>query len=149
MNKLIILCGLPGSGKSTYAKKYLENDATILSSDKLRKELFNDETNQENNDLVFNTLYARAKDLLASGKNVVIDATNINVFERKRVLDNFKDLNIERICIFIDTNIKKCYEQDNTRHRTVGENVINHFYKILEKPTISEGFDKVQIIKNK
>ena len=62
MNKLIVLVGLPASGKSTYANTLAEIPNTIvLSSDKLRKELLGDESCQTNNQLVFDTLYRRAK----------------------------------------------------------------------------------------
>ena len=50
MAKLIILCGLPGCGKSTYAENYkavddaiFEGNTVIHSSDAIRKELFGDE----------------------------------------------------------------------------------------------------------
>ena len=53
--KLIILCGIPGSGKTTYAKKYIENNANTihLSSDAIRKELYGDESVQGNPGEVF------------------------------------------------------------------------------------------------
>lgn len=36
-NKLYIMCGCPGSGKTTYAKKYLINDNTVyVSRDDIR-----------------------------------------------------------------------------------------------------------------
>ena len=90
MNTLTLLVGLPASGKSTYAIERLANDSTIiLSSDELIKELFCDENCQENNGLVFKTLYKREKEYLQNVKNVVIDATNINLKERRSDLSQF------------------------------------------------------------
>lgn len=43
MPKFIMMVGLPGSGKSTWAKEYVktsENETVILSSDAVREELF-------------------------------------------------------------------------------------------------------------
>ena len=55
MAKLVILCGLPGSGKSYYAEQlcstcsFLEDTDTVIhSSDAIRKELFGDAGSQEN-----------------------------------------------------------------------------------------------------
>ena len=48
---LTLLIGLPGSGKTTYAKNYAQkyiNDVVHLSSDKIRQELYGDETIQGN-----------------------------------------------------------------------------------------------------
>ena len=148
MAKLIILVGLPSSGKSTYIEKNFCEGFEILSSDKIRKELFFDEQNQANNSLVFSSLYRRAKEFLSCGKSVVVDATNINRFERKRVLDNFTEFDIERIAIYIDTNINECIERDLKRARTVGDDIIMHYANKFEPPTKDEGFDEVIVIKN-
>lgn len=147
MNKLIFLIGLPGSGKSTYASKYLSQDCEILSSDRIRKELLNDEKNQENNQLVFSTLFERAKQFLTEGKNVVIDATNVNLAERQASLENFKDFNVRRIAIVINTPFKKCVERDRSRERSVGIGVIRKFERIFTKPTKKEGFDEIIYVK--
>lgn len=145
--RLYILIGLPGSGKSTYAEKELSKTAIILSSDAIRKELLNDETNQDNNRLIFSTLYNRARIHLIDGKDVVIDATSINRFERARVLDNFKDLDIERIAIYFNTPAKVCCERDKNRARTVGNDIIYRYKNKFEFPKKDEGFDKIIVIK--
>ena len=147
MNKLIILVGLPASGKSTYAKNVLASEDTIvLSSDELRKELLGDENCQSNNQLVFDTLYRRAKENLQKGLNVVIDATNINIKDRKRTLSWFKGMNIKRVAIVFATPFEVCYERDKKRERTVGKEVIDKFLYRFEIPMEYEGFDKIEIV---
>lgn len=142
MNRLIFLIGLPGSGKTTYAKNNLSN-CEILSSDSIRKELFGDETCQADNKLIFSTLYERAKEHLKNGKDVVIDATNVKLIERQKALSEFKDFSVKRIAIVINTPVKECIERDKSRVRTVGKNVIYKFKKIFSKPTKEEGFDEI------
>ena len=46
--ELIVLCGLPGAGKSTYARQYVQehSETKIMSSDSIRKELYGDESIQ-------------------------------------------------------------------------------------------------------
>ena len=47
MSKLIVMVGIPGSGKSYRANTFAKyNDVKILSSDTYRKELFGDENDQ-------------------------------------------------------------------------------------------------------
>ena len=146
MNKIYVLVGLPASGKSTYAREVLSKEAIIYSSDAIRKELFGNEACQANHKLVFSTLYTRAKQSLADGKNIVIDATSINKFERERVLSNFKDVNAYRVAIYFDTPVELCYQRDEKRSRTVGREVIDKYVERFEYPSMEEGFDEIMII---
>lgn len=144
--KLIILVGIPASGKSEYAKTLLNDNTILLSSDSLRKALLGSESDQSNNELVFSTLYKRAKALLIEGKNVIIDATNVSMKDRKRTLCNFQKLDIERIAIFMATPYEVCIERDLNRNRTVGERIIMKFVYKFEIPMEFEGFDKIEKI---
>ena len=58
---LILLVGIPGSGKTTYAEKYIEehNDTIHLSSDKIREELWRNEATQGDNNEVFSLMQSR------------------------------------------------------------------------------------------
>ena len=146
MNKLTLLIGIPGSGKTTYANKNKKENEVILSSDIIRQELFGNESSQENNQLVFDTLYARARQLLKEGKDVIIDATNINAYYRHQTLKNFEDLNIERVAIVFDTPIQTCIKRDQKRKRTVGKAVIDKMISRYQAPSKDEGFDNIVII---
>ena len=86
MSKLFMLCGLPASGKSTYAKELSKQEnANLHSSDNMRKILFGDENVNDKNEEVFSMLHKQIKLDLIDNKNVVYDATNINYKRRKDV----------------------------------------------------------------
>ena len=61
MNELIMLVGLPASGKSTWAKEYSEThpDYIVHSSDKLREEMYGDNYDDADNSKVFEELHRR------------------------------------------------------------------------------------------
>lgn len=147
MNTLVLMVGLPASGKSTYAKSFESGNTIVLSSDEYRKRLLGDERCQDNNDLVFKTIYKDARELLQNGKNVVIDATNINMKARRRVLANFADLKILRQAVVMATPYLLCVRNDEQRERKVGEEVIRKFLYRFEIPMEYEGFDEVTIVK--
>ena len=74
---IVIICGLPGVGKTTLAKNLaLLIDASILSTDKIRKELISNPTYQkEERALIYDVMILLAKYLQQSGRNCILDAT--------------------------------------------------------------------------
>ena len=74
---IIIICGLPGVGKSTLAKNLAPMiNATILSSDKIRKELFSSPTYSPfERKLVYDVMIILAKYLNEVSCNCILDAT--------------------------------------------------------------------------
>lgn len=144
MTELIILCGLPGSGKSTYAEKLKEKGYIVHSSDKIREELGN-VNDQSKNDEVFNTLHRRIKDDLKNGKNVCYDATNLNRRRRIAFIRELKHIPCKKECVLIATPFEECLKQNNNRDRKVPEEVLWKMFKSFQIPCVQEGFDKVTI----
>ena len=149
MAKLILMVGLPGSGKTTFANTMFDKDIIVLSSDGIRKELYGSESDQNHNDIVFKTLYDRAIDGLLNNKTIVIDSTNSIKENRKRALSNFSNMNISRTAIVINTDIETCLKQNSKRKRVVEESVIKEFADAFSFPTKDEGFDEIIIYTNK
>ena len=71
--ELILLVGIPGSGKTTYSKEYIERSPNTfhLSSDAIRKELYGDENIQGNPGEVFALMQKRAVEALNNGYDVI------------------------------------------------------------------------------
>lgn len=144
MPNLIIMVGLPGSGKSWHANELVRRGEAdeVISSDKIREELLGDENDQSANDEVFKIFYERANKLLSEGKNVVLDATNVTLKSRRRIFAEIKVPCI-KTCYIIATPIQECIKQDSDRERSVGEEVIRKFEKSFQCPQYFEGFDKI------
>ena len=146
--KLIILCGIPGSGKTTYAKKYIENNANTihLSSDAIRKELYGDESVQGNPGEVFSMMQKRAVEALNNGCSVLYDATNITRKDRSSIIGmcpKFAKIEVH----IIWAPIGMCIERDAVRERTVGQAVIDKMLKRFQVPYFDEGIDEIKIIR--
>ena len=144
---LILLVGIPGSGKTTYAEKYIEkNPGTVhLSSDKICKELWGDEAIQGDNNEVFSLMQSRAINALNFGDNVIYDATNITRKDRSYIIALCpKFVKIE--CHIIWAPIETCIKRDATRKRTVGKEVIDKMLKRFQAPYYDEGLDEIKII---
>jgi predicted kinase len=143
MVKMVMLCGLPGSGKSTYCDKYKYNkDYIILSSDEVRKEL-GDINDQSKNEEVFNILHRRIKDNLRDGKSVCYDATNLSRKRRVAFLRELKNISCEKICVLVATPYEMCVVQNFKRDRRVPVEVIWNMYKSFNVPCEQEGWDEI------
>lgn len=144
---LSVMVGISGCGKSTFAnglKTSLSSD--IVETDDIRKELTGDPSDQSQNRKVFQIAKQRVNSLLSQQKNVIIDATNLSMSDRKDWIDIGKNNNAEVRAYFIDTPIDVCKSQNNKRQRKVPEFVIDRQASKLYPPTKSEGFDSVTTI---
>lgn len=144
---LILLCGLPASGKSTYAEYFKSNNTIILSSDKLRGELYGNINDVEHNEQVFKELYKRAKKYLLADKNVIIDATNITVKSRRKALSHFKDIDCFTQCKVFAIPYKECLARNKQRNKEVPNEAIKRMYSNFQVPFYEEGFDRIDIIR--
>lgn len=145
--KLILLCGIPGAGKSHYAKNYiaLQPNTIHLSSDAIRAELYGDESTQGNPADVFSVMQKRAIEALNNGQDVIYDATNITRKDRQGIISVCpKFAKIE--CHIIWAPIEVCIERDAARERTVGKEVIDRMLKRFQAPYYDEGLDVIHII---
>ncbi len=145
--KLILLVAPPGAGKTTYARKYVEETLNTihLSSDAIRKELYGDESIQGNPADIFSLMQKRAVEALNDGHNVIYDATNITRKDRASIIGICpKFAKIEAHVVWAP--IETCIERDASRERTVGKEVIDRMLKRFQAPFVDEGIDEIKII---
>jgi predicted kinase len=84
---IVFVFGLPGTGKSFFASRLAKMiDAGYLNSDMLRKQLFAERTySNHEKKVVYDTMLSKAKEAIATGQNLVLDAT----FHKKETRDTF------------------------------------------------------------
>ena len=148
--KFIMLVGLPGSGKSTYAKKLssVQKVTKYLSSDSIREELYGDESIQGDPNKVFRVMHERVKQYLSEGFDVIYDATNVTRKNRRGIVADVK-----KYCDSIEAHIvwapyTECVSRDKERKRSVGEDVIRKFLYRWQSPNYDEGFTNIELIFN-
>lgn len=141
MNKVIILQGLPGSGKSTWAKEQVAKGGyTRINKDDLREMLHNSKWSKANEKLVLSIRDSIMIKGLRKGDDIIIDDTNLaqkhisriqEIAEEQGKLDGKTyTVDLKRF----DTPLHECIENDLKRARSVGERVIRQMHEQYMRP---------------
>jgi len=146
-NTLVVMFGVPASGKSYVAEKLAEQfDAYIASSDAIREELFGTAECQSDPNKVFGILQHRAGEELKSGGSVIIDATALIRKYRVSNLKTYEGKFSRAILIVCATEIEIILRQNQERDRHVPEDVITRMLKTMSFPRDTEGWDEIYIL---
>ncbi len=139
--QLTILIGIPGSGKTTYAKQHLLTNADIcyVSSDDIREELFGDASVQKDPKRVFGIAYERTTAALDAGKDVVFDSTATTVTARRQLLNACAAHANSVRYIVLNTPLNECLRRNRLRDRQVPEEVIRRQYRNMSRPNARAG----------
>jgi polynucleotide kinase-phosphatase len=147
----VVLMGVSGSGKSTFAKKHFKA-TEILSSDYCRGLVSDDENSQGATNDAFEVLHFIARKRLAAGKLTVVDATNVQAESRKPLVQIAREFHCLPVAIVLDLPERIAHERNRSRaDRDFGPHVLRQqsqqlrrSFRGLEK----EGFRHVHVLKS-
>ncbi len=154
MSKLIVMSGVPGSGKSYLAsaiRKKCKSHLYIISSDGLRKIITGDPQNHTEEALMWPMYYELAKVYSMDKKGIVIfDSTNIYKKHRFEAVQQLKDKFDEFDCVIFDIDPKIVDYQNVNRRYPVPKEVLENMRKDFEDPDEEEKafFNKIIYVNN-
>jgi len=129
--KILILIGIPASGKSTWTKKFLLNNPNYVkvNRDYFRLMFRNEQICEPKvEDLISKVLNKTVHSALTKKLNVIIDNTNVKEKYIQQFIDEFKYSADIEYQVF-DISLDKALERDKGRVGEVGEAVIKRMYK--------------------
>lgn len=142
--KVLFLKGIPGSGKSTYAKELVKSGWKRVNKDDLRNMLDNGQWSKKNEELVKIVRDEIIMTALDTGYNVVVDDTNIEGNHIQQITDYVNSFYTEDEITFetkfFDTPVGECIRRDALRPNPVGTKVIRRMYDKVK----SEYFPKIE-----
>ena len=133
--EIVVMCGLPGSGKSSFAFTLfgLDSRYSIVSKDKYKTKAI-----------------STIKKAIKEGFSVIIDDTNVNNESRQIYIKIAQEHKLFIRCISMDTPLDICKHLNDMRIEIskgiivkVPELVYNILNKKYTRPKISEGFNSV------
>jgi len=146
---MVVLVGIAGSGKSTFAQAHFA-PTEILSSDAFRGVVADDESDQSASEDAFVLLHAALRLRLRRGRLTVVDATNVEEWGRRQLLDIAGQERRAAVAIVLDLPVEVCLERLGGRGvRSVPLHAVRRQQRELHRslPTLAtEGFNAVHPI---
>jgi protein phosphatase len=148
---LVVLVGVTGSGKSTFARAHFKS-TEVISSDYCRGLVSDDENDQAATKDAFDVLHYIAGKRLTAGRLTVVDATNVQPDARRPLVALAKEHDVLPVAIVLDVPESVCVERNATRaDRDFGPHVIRRQRDQLRRSLRSlqkEGFRTVHVLRS-
>lgn len=149
--KILILIGIPASGKSTWAKEYVRKHANYVrvNRDDFRS-MLKDAAMCENKieDMITSLIFKVIESALMKRLNVIVDNTNLKRKYIDEIVERFKyqaDIDYQ----VFDISLNKAIERDKERDAKVGEGVIKKMYENYKILIDSFDFQPVKKIEHR
>ena len=142
MSTLYVLCGLPGSGKTTYAKQLSENTGIKrYSFDEYPGACDPRKAKQAKQQM-----YDDVRSALNAGCDVVLDDLHTKKEWRANLLSTLRDIECHKILVVMTTSLDECLSRNRRRKRRLPDFVVKSLAESYENPDLVEGWNEIVYI---
>jgi predicted kinase len=147
--ELIMLCGIPTAGKSTFSKNKKYKNYVRISSDDILDEI------AKQRETTYNAIFAKnigfaqklmmknLRSAIEQGKNIIWDQTNITPKQRIEKLKMVPS-DYYKVAVWFMIPMKDALTRNLQRHgKIIPPEVIQKMYHDFEIPTLYEGFNEI------
>ena len=153
MQRVFLLKGLPGSGKTFWARQFMEaypGGYKRVSKSDLREMVDAGKYSRDNEQFILHARNTLIMEAIEKGYNVIVDDTNLEEQHEQAIRDLVAGKAIVEVKSFTDIPLEECIKRDQMRPNSVGEKVIRgmykkHLYKEPEPPAYIEWLPDVII----
>ncbi len=156
---VVVVCGLPASGKSHFAETFFrESGRKRVNRKEIRRLLYEmtsfgatwSESRYAGVDehLVKHVERKIIEHLLQSHQKVLVDNTSVSAASREAYLSLAHQMRRTAGVIFLDTPAQTCLARNRKRPDPVPETVISNLAAAAEHPSVREGFKEALVLKD-
>lgn len=154
---IVLVCGLPGSGKSHFAAACFGSSGRLrVNRKELRRLLFEmthfgqkwseKEFASSDEFLVSHVERKIIEHFLQNHKKLLIDNTNLSQESRKHYVLIARQMGRTAGAIFLDTPISRCMERNRLREDAMPDRVISNLAAEKELPEAAEGYKEILVV---
>lgn len=140
VGEMIIMCGLPGAGKSTLIQQRFKG-LPVISMDEMRRKLQVKHNDKKAQGQIIQQTKESVKQHLRQSLKFVVDATNITELDRSKLIELAKTYKSKTRIIYVEPPYKTLISQNKNRIHTVPEKAVLKYLRNLEVPCPSEAVE--------
>lgn len=135
MANMICLAGMPGVGKTTWARNFLKHhpDYRYFNPDMYYERINGDDCIRANTFEVWMAMFRDINTVMKQGKNVLVDTDNLTFHQRTQWIEWFPEF--FHILVFFEAPWDVCYNQMKQRRRQLTDNTMIAKWKKWQRPT--------------
>jgi O-phosphoseryl-tRNA(Sec) kinase len=147
---LLVICGLPASGKTTLANELIsflsgKYSVAIVSTDTWRDDEYYSEFKPENEGRVRKRALEETDSLLSQGRSVIHDDTNYYTSMRHELFDLAQRYRTSFGIAYVSTPLNICLQWNKDRQFNIPEDVIHRIEKRFDIPGEKYAWDQYMI----
>ncbi len=154
---VILVAGLPGSGKSWFAKEYFADKNRLrINRKEIRKSIYEmshfgdvwkESYYEEKNEYLVKHVERKIlEQLLTNNEKVLIDNHSVTIESRRTYLEAALTARKTVGIIFMHTPVQECMKRNLLRSDSVPPMIISTLYSSLVLPSRAEGFREILVV---
>ncbi|WP_168442844.1 AAA family ATPase [Microbacterium sp. PF5] len=141
MVEAILTRGIPGSGKSTWARSWVAerpDERGRVNRDDIRMAVFGRPHGVDER-VVTRVQNATIRALIEAGKDIVVDNTNLNPVYNEKLINFVRSLGANVRIRDFEVDVDEAIRRDSERPNPVGAGVIRGFHRTYLSPAVRSG----------
>ena len=135
MGTMVCLAGMPGAGKTTWAKEFMKRhpDYLYFSPDAYYERINGDDTKRDHPFEIWMAMFRDIHTAEMNGDNVLIDSDNLSYAQRNQWVEQFPGFDT-RFLFYMEEDFNTCMERVSQRRRTIPELTMREKWYKWENP---------------